>query len=822
MMRAACILLLFASAPLRAADTSMRLDQVRLFDWYYPAEPAYLALREAALAAGRRGWLVERMAAGRNLPQASARELALELLADPRLPGPSRKALQEHFRPERDQVAAASPDISPDVATLEEAFAGLNKRLGEMETTIKANHYNKQSYPGASLSTRSNYVNVGAAGLLQGSNDSYFQGSVGINFNGQSNGGGFSFGVSQGYGKGDPLDFPGKRGSYTYGNPSFEIGWGSATFAASLGQGHTLKRSALVLGTSAAPGAVNNFVLRLEDDPQPANQNPELAVGLPYGGGWLDLLMYMRKQGSEKYWPFQDFEAFYGPEPQFVESWNTKRFVWGVHGDSNLGTLFGLLDNELLGITFVGASNDRNVLKSYNVGDNPQGNFAWAVTSESLGGWGGQLFLEYGQASTYAFNSGYTFQQPSLIQGYTSGTLKGFERRIFDDGLVACYLQPVSVFTFGLEYSHIGPKYFPALGAVAPSVIFGTDHSPLAVGSNPANQGDIYPWAGAPYPSGRIENNRTIVDTDRDLAYISDISTATGLMANSDKVVLQMQTAWSWISMGVFHGMASQLNPSGPWIKTRPHFESSGDQLLLYGRFGGTYYQPTPPKPVGTAPSPTNSDGTANESYYQWLYNNPGDATAKAGSLSFPAHWNALEQRAYKQLDLHYLVSEKGVGDQNLEMSSRKYINYMAASLKFDIQSLLGRLLPFEINLFGETRDLSPKTGLPSFGAPGAPGSQDMLYFTQTYGTLFWRYGLTKNLTFLGIAGYEEWRSNHSYFPIFQVMSQYGVGLNMDANELLTGLGLYVRSRIVYMDDLFIAGRTLNAWETSLGSSLNF
>jgi hypothetical protein len=236
---------------------------------------------------------------------------------------------------------------------------------------------------------------------------------------------------------------------------------------------------------------------------------------------------------------------------------------------------------------------------------------------------------------------------------------------------------------------------------------------------------------------------------------------------------------------------------------------------------GGIYW--TPPGPLSAAPGKTNTDGSASASYYEWAFNRPADGNAvPLSGANFNVHWNGLAQIGYRTVDYYVVFSKNGVGDNRLDGFNQKCVNYAAGALSFDLQSLLGRTLPFELKLFGQSSDVALTPGLPKFGDAGKLGSADMPYFSETFSTAFSRFGVTPSLTLIGMAAYEEWKSNHSYVPINCALKEVGGGFDLDLAKLLSGLSLVNRTRIMYFDDYNLGARAFNMWEISIGTVLSF
>jgi tetrahydromethanopterin S-methyltransferase subunit B len=802
------------------------LDRARMFDWYYPSEPAYQLLKRVAVAQNRGGWLLSEMQANKSIPQASARELALDFFQNSGMSPEDKQALQSFFGPEAAAISNANASELMGVDPLEAKFAQLNLRMNELEETLKKNNFNKQSYPTLTGVFITGYASNGANGMLSDNNQGYFAGSIDMTLNGQGNGGGFTFGWSQAL---DTQDRSTPDGRYyptvKRSVPVFQMGWSDATFEVQLGGSHAVIRHALVQAISSRPGAPNSFNVELESNwmANAGSTAPELKLGLPAGQGEFKNVISLHKQGTAKYWPFQEFEVIYSPGG--YDNALTSKFapnLWGTGVQSDLGSLWGLVDHELMYAVANGTFYDDDRLVPFSLSGESGSSMAWGVGSETLLPWAGQLYLEYGQTSLNVRNKTKLMTAATAdLQGYVK-PITGFDRRYGGDAFVAAYTHPFGVFVLGLEYSRINPLFTPQIGGVVVDANRG--NGTLVNGVDNTNISYPYPYPGAPKPRGYVDSEgKAIIDSDQDLAWSTPFGGATGMMNNTEKTVLQAQLSYSWVSLGLFTGIASQIHPTGPWMHTNPIIEGGdgGKTGLIYQRMGGVWANP--PAPLSANPNTTGQSfncGACNE----WTFNRPADGNEiynGSGSTN-KIHWNAISQVDWRKLDYYVNFSEKGVGDSRIALPSIKYINYIAGTLTLNFQDLLGSPLPFVLQMYGESRDLAPQPGFTTFGNPGQAGSPDMIFFNQSTYSAFLEYGWTQTLSSVAILGREEWHSNHSFFPINVGITNYGVGLNIDANKILTGLGIFLRVFTVTLDDYNIAQRQFRIWQSQLSTSLSF
>ncbi len=802
------------------ADSS--LDRVSLLDWCYPSETAYKTLQRAANSSGRQGWLVQRMQEGKSLPQASARELALDLADDPAVSAQDKADLEKAFKPE---AADLHRDATGDskTASLEKDFALMNRRMDELEATLKVNHYNGQSYPELKFTLNGAVNTTGGSGLLTGGNNTNNTSYAQVAFTGASDAGSFGYLLQMDQNIFNP-NGPPRGGSggisgqgFVTTNPGIKV---------SLGGGSSFYGGTLALASKAAPDPGNDFYISPAANAFTGASDfttVDLKLGLPSGGVWMSPLIIATKEGESSYWPFSNFLVFWGPASSFYKTWDCCRANgMGVSGRMDTGTLWGLAERNSIYGSYVTSGNDPAQRRTWGWSDGYQSSWTYAIGSETTFPWGGQLFLEGAENDTVGSNEGYTFTPgapSSHLMGYKPGvTYKGYRWDWKDQGYVAAYTQPIGFVTFGIEASHIGPLFTPGLGAVSGMLVDGTSSDPTF--TNPST---MTPWENPPAPGGTVEGNNTVRDAgSRHIAYGTNVSNATALMSNAEKLVLQFQASFAWVSIGLFGGTASQLKPSGPWIVTNPRFEAGAVGWMLWEKFGYSYAPP--PAPLAVLPPPTTGGtfGGPNVSYRLGSFNLPTEGLARFPGKATPSgvHWHGLSAQGYQDVSLFLLMTENGLGDNRVQDFGYKYVNYAAGNVRFDLQTLLERTLPFTVRFTGEQRDVAPQAGLPTFGDPAKPGDPTMSYFTQSVGSIFIKYGASTTFNILGIVGAETWRSDHTFYPLLISVHEYGIGGDMDLSRWLTGLSVFSRSRIYYLEDSFYSQRNFNAWEAILGTSI--
>jgi hypothetical protein len=517
------------------------------------------------------------------------------------------------------------------------------------------------------------------------------------------------------------------------------------------------------------------------------------------------------------------------------------------------GRLGGLAESGFFNASFVKTGTDEDQIRGYNTLITPPAPFSatsWSVGADLNLATSNALRLQYASSSYSKDFAAYSFPDPSLIEDWNGKPITGYTRKHSDMAWAAQLTQPLGLMSLALDLSYIGPLFYaPAGGIRNQLLITGPEGDPAS-----SFYGSPTMWANPLQPKARLEDGEAVTVSSEDARWKTDIGSPVAFMGNSQKYGLSTEVGWSFVNLRVLGGVIGQINPTGPWITTSPYLEGGSVGYMLESLMGGNYYFSPPPSNVGSPPTPigpenifvnTGYPAGHNVGYYQQEFNRVTDAPATPavfeGANEKNRHWHYIGHSGYRSMDFTVMLSKQGIGDNRIlgtpasglgYEDKRKFTNYLAADLKFDFQSLFGRTLPFEVLSVVEIREVSASPGLPKFSDPAHPrelldGSDPeaelkIPYFTQTVSVGYLTYGITSMLSVVTMAGYETWRSNHSYQPLNIVVREFGVGFDLDMAPFLSGLDIIMRSRVLDLRDSFFGMRNFSAWETQIGTQLNF
>jgi hypothetical protein len=786
-MKRALLALLILAAPLCAAEEP-RWQQVLLFDWVYPGEAGYDALKAAALQAGSNDWLVARMNQNEKLPQASAKELAFKLSHDAKVAPELQDKLKKIFPDEpellQDKGDASAPAQAAAIST---QFDAMSKRMDEIEALFDKNRYGKGSFPAADINIWSGYQLFSPAGSIQNDSHGYSAGGINITLRGTLDKANYTLTIAESY---DPANLNGAGNNYDYSARQGTVGDGfsfllpldTGGLEVHLGDSVPINFSPLLF-SAINPSTNSNFFVDVSQSYRPPTDIKELDLGYP-AGAVNRVGLVIKKQGAVWYWPFTASQFVYSPDTQYFESFDPKINAMGLRLDEDFGPKGSLIDDMLIYGVAVNAENDADELVPTGTSINdPQ-----KTDSYSLGG-------------TLLFSSGTSLS--------IEGALSHYEKN--DDLFPENYSGSAYLGNLTLP---LGPVYLAFESGMA---------SPYFLTR------DIYPdWRKDGGELDRYQTGSTLDSTYFDplnpdpfqetRTWVSLVKDTSILSNNTDRNVLKLEWHGSFVSMGLYDGAINQISASGPYVVTSPYLEGSAGNGYGWFALFGQQYAPAP-APFSAAPGPLLNGGNALGSqfgnYNQWVYNSPTDGYAinSAGSAQ-PVHWQEISQQSYKEGEFTLLLSQKGVGDNNVMPDSVKTINYAGGTIRFDLKGLLNRTLPMDLVVLGEDRDLAANLGVPSLGPDN--------FFNQQYVVGFFTLGLTSICNVLATAGYETWRSNHSYYPLDIQTKEYGLGTDVKLDPLLSGLALNLRASLMQNEDLFIGSRDFSLWNLNIGSTLSY
>ena len=767
----------------QADGTLAPWQTVTLFDWCYPGEAAYEAVKQAAAMAGDGGWAAQRLKAGLKLPQASARELAQRLAAQDGLAPELRARLTAAFADEPDQVAGAqSRALSATVQALSVRMEKDSDALDRLEASMARNSYGKGSRIGAVLDLYDGLRLDLPAGLDQGDQHAYMAGGLRSTLSGLVGKLDYQFTVDSEY-LYDRLtgqDASSRANSLDAG-VSFELPLGSGGLDVNLGSTQNLLLSPLLFA-SYFPQVPDAFDVDVTDPFRPPKVTKVMDVAYPAGTLNFRGLTVMR-QGFSPWWPFSASQFVYTGDTNWWESWSTKFNYMALRLDEDLPWHNRLLDGGLL--YGIGSSNGNDLDALVGAGSPLTGPNRVTQQRSSAVGLGGKLHNAW--SGTLHFDAAATSY--AVGAGATQVTHPGV-------GWLASLVQPLGAFNLGLDLGAADPWFlsFPhnqahnQLGAVIDTYqYFGLDGASNAVGDA---------WTtmiGAP---GELSNN-------------------------TQRAALKLEWHGSWVSLGLYDGIESQLQATDAFVQTTPYLEGNQQDGYGFFRLFGQDFGPVPAP--GTVPAGVPASLNMGQ-HLQGLFNLPTDSVqAQPGTWAQPVagpaakvHWQQMSQYNDYESEFTLLLTQGGVGDNRLLAPSAKTLNYAGGSLLLDFAALMGLDLPLQVNLVGELRDLEPQAGLPALDG-GSGGLMNQQYLVGTF-----TGGLSDTLTMLAMAGVETWRSQHSYYPLDIQVMEFGLGFDLKADPVVTGLAFNLRGSFLRLDDMNIGSRQLVLSTVSLGSTLTY
>lgn len=770
-----------------AAGTLAPWQTVTLFDWCYPGEPAYEAVKQAAELAGDNSWAAQRLKAGLKVPQASARELAQRLAAQDGLAPDLRARLAMAFADEPAQVAdPQSKALSATVQALSGSMERDSDALDRLEASLARNSYGKGSRIGAVLELYDGLRLDLPAGLDQGDQHAYLAGGLRSTLSGLVGKLDYQFTVDSEY-LYDRLagqDASARANSLDTG-VSFEVPLGQSGLDVNLGSTQNLLLSPLLFA-SYLPQVPDAFNVDVTDPFRLPTVTKVMDVAYPAATLNFRGLTVMR-QGFSLWWPFSASQFVYTGDTNWWESWSTKFNYMALRLDEDLPWHNHLLDGGLL--YGIGSSNGNDLDALVGAGSQLSGPNRVTQQRSSAVGFGGELHDAW--SGTLHFDAAAT----SYAVGTGTGT--GAAQVTHPGvGWLASLVQPLGALNLGLDLGAAGPWFLSIphnqahnqLGAVIDTYqYFGLDGASTAVGDA---------WTtmiGAP---GELSNN-------------------------TQRVALKLEWHGSWVSLGLYDGMQSQLQATDAFVQTTPYLEGNQQDGYGFFRLFGQNFGPVPAP--GTVPVGVPASLNMGQ-HLQGLFNLPTDSIqAQPGTWALPGsgpaakvHWQQMSQYNDYESEFTLLLTQGGVGDNHLLAPSTKTLNYAGGSLLLDFAAMMGLDLPLQVNLVGELRDLEPQAGLPTLDS-GTGGLLNQQYVVGTF-----TGGLSDTLTMLGMAGVETWRSQHSYYPLDIQVMEFGLGFDLKADPVVTGLVFNLRGSFLRLDDMNIGSRQLVLSTVSLGSTLTY
>ncbi len=637
-----------SSVPSRAEME--KAARMKFVDWLEPGAPGYNALRQGAVQAGSTYWIAPRLADGKPVPQASARELAMELIEDPKVAQGVKEDLREAFPSETKQFEDHRPQNLAEIEKLKPRIEEMEKKLDVIEETMKKNVYDRGSNPQASISLSTRYQESVSGGMLQGHQARHYA-TISVSLSGQFPDG--NYGVQIGGRYEDTLYTGGTSYEVTstlLGVSGGHINFGTWQFG--LGERDVHAFSVLTYGGIATPATSQFF-----------NVNGDLrTIGLaPFGVGPSSELFHLRRTASPKwYWPFSEVQGIFSPRNQFYETWNNnKLYDAALRFDFSPMSVWALSEIKPY-VSWLNTYNDEAQLKAAGIAAPvTQNNRAYAAGFD-IGAENGSTFLFEGASSDW--------QRNNLAENFT------------DTAFYGLVTLPLGDMTFALEGSQIGPRFI--------------------TGGNAQRRSDNGQTGG--YHDTMMEDNER--GRLGKFSYQTNMRETLGMTNNSRRYALKTEFKGAWATLGLSYAHSEQIVPSGPWLQS--HFVLNGlgyNGLGWFYRFGSDYQIMA----QGLAGSP----GGRLNNHYNFAKPAQGPAYADGYSMG-NLFWHDLEQAAYNETQTHILLSQKGVGDGNTLPDSIKYTSSLKTSLVLDLKVVFDRDLPIDLSANNDLRDTNDQPGL--------------------------------------------------------------------------------------------------------------
>ncbi|HTA16680.1 MAG TPA: hypothetical protein VK786_02920, partial [bacterium] len=412
-----------------------------------------------------------------------------------------------------------------------------------------------------------------------------------------------------------------------------------------------------------------------------------------------------------------------------------------------------------------------------------------------------QSTMSYGFGANLRGSSGAVVHLDGAVSSYKWGPWPldhDISQTYSGTAFIATVAQPVGPFSFALQAGQASP-FFLSSPRVENRIQAGATQDSIA---NPysANGVDLSEDFYPPVPTSPPA-----------VSWISMMNQPDVLTNNNNQLALKGAWHGSWISVGAYDGAQMQINPTEAYVWTTPYIEGNQNDGYGWFRIFGNTFAAGPPVGLGGPSASANAPGVED----QILFNTPTYANANFGKgLSAPANWQQMAQYGNYETEFITLLSQKGVGDQNVLANSAKSLNYAGTNLLFDFGALLNLTLPLQLTVIGEDRDLDTTPGL-----PGAAGTD---LFNQMFEVADLNWGVSDTVTLLGTAGLENWKTLQSYYPVNMQITEFGLGADLNEDPYVTGLVFNIRASVMTYQDLNIASRDLSLVTLSVGSTLSY
>lgn len=498
--------------------------------------------------------------------------------------------------------------------------------------------------------------------------------------------------------------------------------------------------------------------------------------------------LYLRKQGTQGLWFFNDFQLMLAPESEAYEYFNHTH-SWEIDSRGDLPSIgwIPFTDSTLLYTTYTFLGNEANEVNTFNQNSDfyetplavPEQSENYALGFESQLSGGGSLIFE--GADSY-----WSKDNAALYPQYANESLS-------DQAYYMTLSKSLGRMIFAFQGSQVGPYFVPG------------GHQALSSGDQQYDRtGGLALDSLEPLDPRNNSLDSSWKTIAEDQAWISN---------NTRRASLQMSWLDSWGSLGATFASSEQIDPSGPWIEASEFFNNSPYNGFSFFQL---FYNNYTLNPTGTG----QQSGEPNAEY---KINAPTESTAyyKGSPISSvvnptgEVNWDDLEQLGWRNTTQTIWLSQNGVGDNNLRADSTKYYNTFRADLSLDLGSIFKSPRKDHLQLYTELRDTAEELRL-------AIGATPDLLYQSIYGMDYiWQFAT--NWEFVATAGQEVWTSDMSYYPVQFIDNTAGIGFNSLLSHIVAG-GLEVNYRFLLMqhEDSNFAEKDFSGWRGTVGLTYIF
>jgi hypothetical protein len=769
-------LALLAAAGLHAAAW----EAVTLFDWVYPGEAAYTALQKGVQESGSKHWLAARLQRGEKVPQASARDLAAELMDDAAVDADTKAVLKQKLSSEASALGVGEQSESlKSTESMSALLDKASKRIDEIEATYKLNNYGKSGTPSLNMLIFSNWHNDNYGGMLQRRSKGLFYNAAELTLDTSIKNDDVQFGLDVEENAGDSymLNRSDMQPKVVVA-ASFQIPFDSGGLSVDFGDRFAVFMSPLLLGSITYEGReqffvdmisyyppVKTFKLMDLDYPAATTQYHALAIG---------------RQGQTWYWPFSRTKLVYTPgDDQYWAGWNGKNYVTALRLDRDLQQN-SWMDPGIYYVSVVHSASDLDAFRAAGV---------TIPTSPPLGIPAKRTVDAYGAGLETHFLTGTQFKVDWAYSNYMVDlNVNGPTRLDQDQAFISSLSQPIGPVSVALQAGQVGP-YFTTIPRNTGRAELGATTDSMEMSYTGTNADDPKSW----------------------VTFMKDSS----VMSNNESL-LYAKTEWNagWFSLGLYEGLLSQINPTDARVVIVPALEARTDNGYGWFRILGESYGPPSISP-GSGNGPLGTD--AQDAFNRLTNSNtPGvpSAVYTGGATAQKVNWQQLSQLSYREAFFTTYLTTNGVGDNHLLDPVAKTFNIFGFRALFDLGSLFLRTLPSKLTVVGELRDLALQPGFPSLDASNL--------FSQNYGYAVYEHGLSSLYSLLFRVGYETWKSKRDYYPLDMQTLEYGAGLDIFLDPYLTGLKINIRGNQMLFSDLNLPARNFSLFTLDLGATLSY